>query len=93
MGYCVTMPPPNEGGPKMFGIETRRESVIVSRHYEKWPPETPAEMFGMETPGVSGLYSVEMSKDYLSELLAFFDNPNNRVLCGLNVPPPFPDGI
>jgi len=85
MGYCVTMP---ESVEEIFSVEVRSESVTIHQHYTKYPPETEPKMFadGGDT------YHVEMERGFLEHLLAFFDNPENRKLCRLNVPPPHSAG-
>jgi hypothetical protein len=87
MGYIVTMP--GDAGPRTEpGVEVRRESVRLFQHYERVPPEVRPQIWANGVPTLS----VEITKEYLSRILAFFDNPNNRALCGLEVPPPAPDG-
>lgn len=82
MGYVVSHP------SEVFGVEVRRESIILSEHYEVWP-HTPTRLFGDGVP----VHAVEVERAFLEQILAFFDNPENRALCHLAVPPPLVSGI
>lgn len=54
--------------------------------------EAARKVRSMDMSGPSPSGSFEMSKAALMELLAFFDNPDNRVKCHLEVPEALPAG-
>lgn len=88
MGYCFTIP-----DEEIIGIECRSESIRISRRYikdEYGDAIRPADPV-MFAPGP--VNSVEIDKAFLSCVLAFFDNPENRRLCDLDVPEPLPTAL
>lgn len=83
MGYIITHP------NKLVGFEVRSESVRIYEQHNPndiWPEPPATHVF------TNGNSSVELSKEFLEQVLAFFDNIQNRDLCDLNVPSPLETG-
>jgi len=88
MGYCVTIPEES-----VVGFEVRAESVRISRMWlrdEQGEEAREADPIIFTSKGSAN--SVEIEKEFLARVLAFFDNPENRRLCDLEVPAPLPTG-
>lgn len=62
---------------EILGVEIRRESVSLLDLKRKGPYETGEEETTSEHVYTYGHGSIELSKEWLKELIAFFNKPEN----------------
>lgn len=80
MGYIV------ESATELAGLEIRGQSVVLKEKGTSFPDAGNKNIFVYHHEVNGEIFcSVELTKQYLEELLAFFDNPKNRELFELSV--------